>query len=114
MGAEGSNTAIEAADVALMSDDLTKVPWLIRHSRRTLVVIRQNIGLSLAVKAAFVALTFPGHASLWAAIGADRDPLDWGTRGELARCYLYSGEYQKGIDTGAQAGRDPRFGSDAF
>ena len=71
MGAAGSDTAIEAADVALMSDDLTKVPWLIRHSRRTLAIIRQNIGLSLAVKAAFVALTFLGHASLWAAIGAD-------------------------------------------
>ena len=71
MGAAGSDTAIEAADVALMSDDLSKVPWLIRHSRRTLRVIRQNIGLSLAVKAAFVALTFLGHASLWAAIAAD-------------------------------------------
>lgn len=71
MGAAGSDTAIEASDVALMSDDLAKVPWLIRHSRRTLAIIRQNIGLSLAVKAVFVALTFLGHASLWAAIAAD-------------------------------------------
>lgn len=71
MGAAGSDTAIEAADVALMSDDLAKVPWLIRHSRRTLAIIRQNIGLSLVVKVAFVALTFMGHASLWAAIAAD-------------------------------------------
>ena len=71
MGAAGSDTAIEAADVALMSDDLRKIPWLIGHSRRTLAVIRQNIVLSLAVKALFVVLTFWGHASLWAAIAAD-------------------------------------------
>ena len=71
MGAAGSDAAIETADVALMSDDLSKVPWLIAHSRRTLGVIRQNIALSLAVKATFVALTFLGHASLWGAIAAD-------------------------------------------
>ncbi len=71
MGAAGSDAAIETADVALMSDDLSKLPWLIRHSRRTLRVIRQNIGFSLAVKAVFVVLTFAGYASLWAAIAAD-------------------------------------------
>jgi Cd2+/Zn2+-exporting ATPase len=71
MGAAGSDAAIETADVALMSDDLSKVAWLIGHSRRTLAVVRQNIALSLSVKAVFVALTFLGHASLWAAITAD-------------------------------------------
>jgi Cd2+/Zn2+-exporting ATPase len=71
MGAVGSDAAIEAADIALMSDDLTRLPWLIRHSRRTLRVIRQNIVFSLTVKAAFVVLTFVGYASLWAAIAAD-------------------------------------------
>jgi Zn2+/Cd2+-exporting ATPase len=71
MGAAGSDAAIETADIALMSDDLSKLPWLIRHSRRTLGVIRQNIGFSLAVKVVFVVLTFAGHASLWAAIAAD-------------------------------------------
>jgi Zn2+/Cd2+-exporting ATPase len=71
MGAAGSDTAIEAADIALMSDDLAKVPWLIQHSRRMLTIIRTNIVLSLAVKAVFVILTLFGHASLWAAITAD-------------------------------------------
>ena len=59
------------ADIALMSDDLSKLPWLINHSRRTLSIIRQNIAFSLAVKVLFVALTFAGFASLWAAIAAD-------------------------------------------
>ncbi len=71
MGAAGSDAAIETADIALMSDDLTKLPWLINHSRRTLNIIRQNILFSLAVKALFVVLTFAGFASLWAAIAAD-------------------------------------------
>ena len=71
MGAAGSDAAIETADIALMSDDLSKLPWLIRHSRRTLVIIRQNIIFSLAIKSLFVILTFSGSASLWAAIAAD-------------------------------------------
>ena len=71
MGAAGSDAAIETADVALMSDDLSKVPWLIHHSRRTLRIIRQNIIFSLSVKALFVVLTFLGYAYLWAAIAAD-------------------------------------------
>ncbi|MEO5894952.1 MAG: heavy metal translocating P-type ATPase [Vicinamibacterales bacterium] len=71
MGAMGSDAAIEAADIALMSDDLRKLPWLIRHSRRTLSIIRQNIFAAIGVKAVFVALTFLGVASLWGAIAAD-------------------------------------------
>jgi Cd2+/Zn2+-exporting ATPase len=71
MGAAGSDAAVETADVALMGDDLSKLPWLIRHSRRTLAVIRQNIVLSILVKAIFVLLTFFGLASLWTAIAAD-------------------------------------------
>ena len=71
MGAIGSDAAIETADVALMADDLSKLPWLIRHSKRALGIIRMNIGLSLGVKALFVVLTFAGFASLWAAIAAD-------------------------------------------
>jgi Zn2+/Cd2+-exporting ATPase len=71
MGAAGSDAAIETADIALMSDDLSKLPWLIHHSRRTLRIIRQNILFALGVKAIFVVLTFAGYASLWSAIAAD-------------------------------------------
>jgi len=71
MGAVGTDAAIETADIALMSDDLSKLPWLIRHSKKTLFIIRQNIWFSLGVKLLFVALTFGGYASLWAAIAAD-------------------------------------------
>lgn len=71
MGAIGSDAAIEAADVALMTDDIGRIPWLIRHSRRTLSVIKQNIGLSLSVKFVVAGLALFGFASLWAAIGAD-------------------------------------------
>jgi len=71
MGAAGSDAAIEAADIALMSDDLSKLAWLVHHSRRTLRIIRQNVALSLAVKGVFMVLTFMGHATLWEAIAAD-------------------------------------------
>ena len=71
MGVAGSDAAIEAADIALMADDLSRLPWLLRHSRRMLSIIRTNIVLSLAVKAVFVVLTLVGHASLWTAIAAD-------------------------------------------
>jgi Cd2+/Zn2+-exporting ATPase len=71
MAAAGSDAAIETADVALMTDDLARIPWLIRHSRRTLGIIRQNVAASLLVKGTFVALTLAGPASLWSAIAAD-------------------------------------------
>lgn len=71
MGAAGSDAAIETADVALMSDDLSKLPWLVSHSRRTVAIMRENITFSLLVKAVFVILTFAGRATLWSAIAAD-------------------------------------------
>lgn len=71
MGAIGSDAAIETADIALMTDDVSKLPWLVHHAKRTLAIIRQNIVFSLGVKAVFFVLTFAGMASLWGAIAAD-------------------------------------------
>jgi Zn2+/Cd2+-exporting ATPase len=71
MGAMGSDVAIETADIALMSDDLTKIPWLIQHSRRTLNIIKENIAFALATKAVFIVLALFGVATLWMAIAAD-------------------------------------------
>ena len=71
MGAIGSDAAIETADIALMTDDISRLPWLVYHSKRTLVIIRENITFSLAIKALFVVLTFSGFATLWGAIAAD-------------------------------------------
>ncbi len=71
MGGLGSDAAIEAADVVLMTDDLSKIPAAIRLSRRTLRVIKQNIIFALAVKAAVLALGVCGLANMWAAVFAD-------------------------------------------
>ena len=71
MGAAGSDVALETADIALMSDDLSRLPWLVKHSRRTLQIIRMNIVIALGIKLFFVALTVLGFASLWGAIAAD-------------------------------------------
>ena len=71
MGAAGTDTAIETADVALMDDDLRKIPTFIRLSRATARVLTQNIVLALGIKAVFLALTFSGHATMWMAVFAD-------------------------------------------
>ncbi len=71
MGAIGSDVAIETADVTLMSDEIAKLPWLVRHSRRAVRVIKQNVTLALGIKLVFVALALIGRATLWMAIAAD-------------------------------------------
>ena len=71
MGAAGTDTAIETADVALMQDDLRKLPEFIRLSRRTGRVLWQNITLALGIKAVFMVLTLAGYSSLWMAVFAD-------------------------------------------
>ncbi len=71
MGAAGSDVAIETADIALMTDRLDRVPWLVGHGRRMLAVIHQNIAFSLGVKGLFVLATMVGYATLWGAIAAD-------------------------------------------
>lgn len=71
MGAAGTDAAIETADIALMSDDLKRLPWLVLHSRRSMRIVRQNIVFALAVKAAFMTLALLQMATLWMAIAAD-------------------------------------------
>ena len=71
MGAAGTDTAIETADVALMQDDLGKVSEAIQLGRRVMRVIRANILFALAVKAIFLVLALLGYTSLWLAILAD-------------------------------------------
>lgn len=71
MGAIGSDTAIETADMALMKDDLTRVAEAIALGRRTLGMIQFNVTFALAVKALFLILAFAGQTSLWLAILAD-------------------------------------------
>jgi Zn2+/Cd2+-exporting ATPase len=71
MGAMGSDAALETADIALMTDELPKVPYTIRLSRATLANIRANVALSIGLKAAFVILAVAGVATLWMAVLAD-------------------------------------------
>ena len=71
MAAAGTDTAIETADVALMDDDLRKIPRFISLSKSTYGILVQNITLALAVKAVFFALTFMGQATMWMAVFAD-------------------------------------------
>jgi Cd2+/Zn2+-exporting ATPase len=71
MGAAGSAAALETADVALMSDELSKIPFAVRLGRSTVRTIKTNVTLSIAVKAVFLALALTGHATLWMAIVAD-------------------------------------------
>ncbi|MEE8282560.1 MAG: heavy metal translocating P-type ATPase [candidate division NC10 bacterium] len=71
MGAAGTDQALETADVALMGDDLTKLPFAIMLGRHAVRVVQQNITLSLTIKALFLALALPGYATLWMAVGAD-------------------------------------------
>jgi len=71
MGAAGSDAAVETADIALMGDDLSAVPWLLRHSRRVLGIIKQNVVIALGLKLAVFVLALAGYATLWMAIAAD-------------------------------------------
>ena len=71
MGGAGTDTAMEAADVVIMNDDLRRIPETIRLSRRTRTVLLQNIVLALGVKAVFLVLAIFGTATMWMAIFAD-------------------------------------------
>lgn len=71
MGAAGTDAAIETADVALMTDDLSQVAKAIEHGRKTLAIIRFNITFALVTKAIFIILGALGYSSLWLAVAAD-------------------------------------------
>jgi Cd2+/Zn2+-exporting ATPase len=71
MGAAGSDAALETADVALMADELLKIPYALRLSRATVRNIQANLAISLVMKAAFVVAAVTGVATLWMAIVAD-------------------------------------------
>ena len=71
MGVAGTDVALETADIALMGDDLAKLPFAMRLSRRTVRIIRQNIWFSIAIKAVFLVLAVGGWATLWMAVAAD-------------------------------------------
>ncbi|MFX1604059.1 MAG: cation-transporting P-type ATPase, partial [Promethearchaeota archaeon] len=69
MGVMGSDLALEAADVALMKDDLEEVPLLIHQAKRTMSIVKQNIGLSIGIKGIIAVLATLGLATLWMAVG---------------------------------------------
>jgi len=71
MGAAGTDTAMEAADVVVMNDDLRRIPELIALSGKTHSVLWQNIALALGIKAAVLVLALMGQASMWMAVFAD-------------------------------------------
>ena len=71
MGAAGTDTAMEAADVVVMNDDLRRIPETIRLSRRVHSVLWQNIALALGIKAVFLVLAIAGNATMWMAVFAD-------------------------------------------
>ncbi|MBA5689644.1 heavy metal translocating P-type ATPase [Rugamonas apoptosis] len=71
MGAAGTDTAMETANVALMDDDLRKVAYFMRLSARAHAILVQNIALALAIKAVFLVLAVAGYSTLWMAVFAD-------------------------------------------
>ncbi len=71
MAAAGSDTAVEAANIALMDADLRKIPQFIRLSQRTATILKQNIGFALAIKVLFLILAISGQATMWMAVFAD-------------------------------------------
>ena len=71
MGGAGTDTAMEAADVVIMNDNLGRIAETIQLSRRTHAILWQNISLALAIKAVFFVLAVFGSATMWMAVFAD-------------------------------------------
>jgi len=102
MGAAGTGVALEAGDVALMGDDLGKLPFAVRLGRRTLRIIRFNVAFALGTKAVFLVLATAGMATLWMGVAADMGAsllvignsmrLLWGSNGAGNRVLVEEGE----------------------
>ncbi len=103
MGAAGTDTAIETAGVALMDDDLRKLPSFIRLSRQTHRVLVQNITLALGIKAVFLVLTMIGEGTLWMAVFADMG---------ASLLVVFNGLRLLRTSPGPQGGHNPRAASD--
>lgn len=71
MGAARTDVALETADIALMGDDLSRLPFTVRLSCKTLAIIKQNIWFSIAIKGVFLVLALFGYATLWMAVASD-------------------------------------------
>ena len=71
MGVAGSDAALETGDIALMSDDLSNLPIVIKLSKKALIIIRENIGFAFLTKAIFLTLAPLGFVNLWMAVAAD-------------------------------------------
>jgi len=68
MGAIGSDVSLETADIALMQDDLSKLPYLVKLSEKTLKIVKENVLTSILIKGSFAVLVFPGLVTLWLAV----------------------------------------------
>jgi len=68
MGAIGSDVSLETADIALMQDDLSKLPYLVKLSEKTLKIVKENVLASILIKGSFSVLVFPGLVTLWLAV----------------------------------------------
>ena len=75
MGGVGSDAAIEAADAVIMNDDISRIPVAIRLAKKTEILVKENIGLSLVIKALVFILAIFGITNMWAAVFADTGVL---------------------------------------
>jgi Cd2+/Zn2+-exporting ATPase len=71
MGSMGSDAAVEASDMVIMTDDLSKIPQGIVHARKTVSIVTQNIIFALSIKVLVMALGTVGIATMWLAVFAD-------------------------------------------
>jgi cation transport ATPase len=84
LDAVGTDVALETADIALMSDDLSHLPFAIAISKKTSAIIKQNIVFSISIKAVFIVLALVGWATLWMAVAADMGASVAGNHGLTA------------------------------